>query len=753
MNIFQIPGYWRARFFVFFLFFSFFCGSSVHSESTEGVVALNTKSDNSAFNTGAEGKRIRLRYRPKWIKDRGFQIIWDLDGDGVYETKKDRPLVKFSDNGNYRIRFLLKRPGERLNSNQEIRSGRKLLRLKRRAKSRPVVVKNVRPKVSTENAFTGEVGFPVSLRVLVEDPGKMDRESGFFMRWDFGNGLTQEGLNLIAINHTYTEAGEYELRVTAEDKDGAVSRIAKSTVVISTSSPGGEAPEPTPTPIPEPTPVPTVLPTPVPDPTPEPTEEPTPVPTVAPVPSPTVSPTPTPTATPIPLPTPTPTPTLTPTPTPTVTPAPAPGQMVVVNPAEDRSIFGNPGIGWQSNNRIQSSGIGSAGYPIRVAYFKYYWKELEPNDGEYDFSKIEQDIFYARAAGQQVAFRVMVVDERTSAPNWLKKLNVPGYTYRYYGDGNPNQLPDVWTPDLENSVFQQKHFAFIRALGEAYDGHPDIDSVDIGTVGLWAEWHFGEVTPSVPMPTNATMRKIVDEHFNAFPNTPLIAQLTDVASLRYATSKGAGYRGDCFGNMNYQMKSLYPNNIVAAGAEDAWKNGPVIFESCWVMQTWANNNWDVSWILNEGLYTYHTSAFNNKNNPVPSGYQSDGNNFAKYMGYRYVIRSLSHIDRVSAGNSLALSVDWDNVGVAPAYKDYRFAVRLKDSNGNEVLRSVTSHSAKNWLPGSFETDTNIFIPANFSSGQYSIELGVVRDSEPVLRLAIQGGTGELWYPLSSVQVD
>ena len=83
-----------------------------------------------------------------------------------------------------------------------------------------------------------------------------------------------------------------------------------------------------------------------------------------------------------------------------------------------------------------------------------------------------------------------------------------------YGDG-----PQLEVPVLDEPVVLEAHLEFIKRLGARYDGHPDIDHIDLGTVGWWGEWHMSQ-SSNAPMPTLETQKKIVDAYLAAFKNTP-----------------------------------------------------------------------------------------------------------------------------------------------------------------------------------------------------------------------------------------
>jgi hypothetical protein len=223
----------------------------------------------------------------------------------------------------------------------------------------------------------------------------------------------------------------------------------------------------------------------------------------------------------------------------------------------------------------------------------------------------------------------------------------------------------------------------VREFGKRYDGNPNIDHVDIRSLGRWGEWHFSGAS-SVPGSVDATpetRRLLVDMYLESFTKTPLIMLIGPIDDLRYAVSKGTGWRADCLGDLGLwgprwnHMRDRYQQNIDAAGAGDTWKQALVTFESCGVMQTWAYKGYDVEFIFDEAL-RWHCSVFNNKSSPVPPRWWSATEAFLKRMGYRFVLRSVTHPTTVDAGGALHVETEWDNIGVAPPYRRYFLAWQL-----------------------------------------------------------------------------
>ncbi|MBN8548734.1 MAG: DUF4832 domain-containing protein [Deltaproteobacteria bacterium] len=432
--------------------------------------------------------------------------------------------------------------------------------------------------------------------------------------------------------------------------------------------------------------------------------------------------------------------------------SPPSGPLAIATPQElADEIITNPGIGWQSCDKVNTSGQDSQGFKNKVAFIKYYWKDLETADGVFNWTVFDQRLNQANNSGQTVSFRVVISDNLVSAPQWLKNLGVPGYTYVAEGG------PQTWTPDMNNAVVQQKYFQFLQAMGQRYDNDVRVNDLDISGVGLWGEWHWGDTTPQVPMPTQATMNLIVDKHFEYFPNKPKIAQLEHQTTLNYAISRGSGYRGDCWGNMQWQNRisppGMYAQRVAGAQAQNAWKTAPVAMESCWTMAYWANQNWDTDYLL-QWAVDNHVSEVHNKNSSVPTHMIPKVNEMLKKLGYRFVLKQLSHAKSINAGEALTLSMDWENKGNAPSYRNYVLGVQIRTAGGSVVATFATPTQVKAWLPGAFSVDQAITIPSNLAAGQYTVAISIVDPGtkQPKVQLANAGKDGNGWYPLTTLEV-
>lgn len=297
------------------------------------------------------------------------------------------------------------------------------------------------------------------------------------------------------------------------------------------------------------------------------------------------------------------------------------GQQIVVTPQETDEILANPGMGWQTFHRTATQDKNLPPWiPSTVHYARWGWRELEPQPGKIDYAFLDGVLKESREARQTLAFRVMCCSSSPRQPyhpRWLPDIGGKVVTTRY-GSG-----PELEVPVLDDPKVLAAHLDFIKRLGAQYDGHPDIDHLDLGTVGWWGEWHMSQST-NAPMPTLETQKKIVDAYLAAFKKTPLVMLIGGGDMLKQAVENGAGWRADCLGDMGgfsknwCHMRMAYPKMLPAADAVDAWKTAPVAWETCWDMRKWVEEGWPLRFIFNYAL-ALHGSVINNKSAPLPEG--------------------------------------------------------------------------------------------------------------------------------------
>ena len=441
-------------------------------------------------------------------------------------------------------------------------------------------------------------------------------------------------------------------------------------------------------------------------------------------------------------------------------------ETVIVRPKEIDDILLNPGIGFMTFHRFNGDALNTGkswteGKPIvyqefdgnaenqdypmtTIAYFRIYWKFIEPQMHKYRWDLIDEALKTARERGQTLMLRIAPYGTGTQndVPDWYRAMV-----------GKRKDLPvKKWQVDPEDLRYV-KHFGnMIRLLGERYDGHPDLESVDVAIVGAW-----GEGAGSALL-AQRTRQALVDAYIDSFKKTHLVMLLTDKETNSYALSQAdVGWRVDCLGDMGgfsptwSHMNDYYPQAIINFRVRDAWKKAPVTFEVCWVMQHWKDMGWDVDHIIDESL-KWHISSFNAKSSPVPKEWWPSVNRWLKKMGYRFVLRKFTYPAILNPNSKLSFTSWWENKGVAPCYKKFPLALRLKNDEKTEIL--VTKADIRTWLPGDNLYNDTVLVPSNMPQGEYNLQIGILDplSNKPKVKLAISGREPDGWYHLGKIMI-
>ncbi len=442
---------------------------------------------------------------------------------------------------------------------------------------------------------------------------------------------------------------------------------------------------------------------------------------------------------------------------------------VIVRPKEISDVLVNPGIGFMTFQRFNgdklNDGLGwTEGFPIEyqpftgsltnrdypltsIAYFRVYWKFVEPEPGVYRWDMFDKAFATARERGQTLMLRIAPygTGPKTDVPAWYRKL-VTGSKWE-------KEVPvEKWRVHPENPLYLKYFGQMICAFGARYDGDPELESVDVSIVGAWGEGASSEDL------TEHTLKALLDCYLDSFQRTPLVLQLKDVRATQYALGKRpVGWRVDCLGDMGgfsktwSHMNDYYPEELIRTGMQDAWRRAPVTMEVCWVMQYWKNQGWDIDHIIDESL-KWHISSYNAKSSAVPAGWWPQVNRWLKKMGYRLVLRKVTYPAEVRPAGKLAFTSWWDNKGVAPCYRRFPVALRLKSDRREVVL--LTDADITTWLPGDSLFDSSVFIPPDCPPGKYQLELGLVdpQTRQPKVKLAVAGRDKQGWYALGKIDV-
>lgn len=380
-----------------------------------------------------------------------------------------------------------------------------------------------------------------------------------------------------------------------------------------------------------------------------------------------------------------------------------------------------------------------------VFFCSFRWKDLEPSEGVYDWTILDERLNYAKELGCTAVVRIAphALSAQEDIPGWLRERypEMPEYPF-WRIDPNTTEYPRLWA-------------RIVRAFAERYDGHPVLSAVDISIVGAWGEGAGAELM------REEDMDLIVRAYLHGFTRTPLHTQIHDLRSVACVRKyrRDVGMRMDCLGDMGgfhpgkwSHMLDFYPHNIANFDMGDAWKRGPVMFEACWHMNDWYLQGWDIDYIIEESL-KWHISAYASKGTTVPKAWQECVTRWVRRMGYRYEIHRCRFDGRVFAGGTLAFEMLLSNSGVAPCYHSYAPTLRLVGAHAAYEL--PLDADIREWMPDEDHIiSQNLALPTLMEPGDYTLQLGfpVPSYAGRTLALAIEGRNAEGYYPLGNVTV-
>ena len=471
--------------------------------------------------------------------------------------------------------------------------------------------------------------------------------------------------------------------------------------------------------------------------------------------------------------------------------------LVKVYPKEIFDVLNNPGIGFTTFQRFngdENNAVGwTEGKPIEyqpfdgnlvnknypqssIAYFRVYWEFVEPEAGKYNWPMIDKALRTAAERGQTLMLAI--------APYGQGQNDVPAWYRKMIGPEKP-QKSSSWRVDHEDPLYVQYFGGMVAALGQRYDGHPDLETIDMSLVGFWGE---GAGTSLLSEKTRSDLFNCYLDNFKKTPlhwvpsgSTSSVTELVKGTNIAASWPDGrnngegpqmryVGYRFSCWGDYYIDgreqnnwgndskfshMRDYYPVEIIKSGMVDVWKKAPVTLEICWTFLKWLEDfKFDeeiVSYIFDEAL-KLHISSFNAKSSPVPEVWSPLVDKWLNRMGYRFVVRQFLYPSYVCRQGQLSFTSLWENIGVAPIYKDYRLAIRLR--NAQKTILLPVNANIREWLPGDIVCDDKLYIPYDAPLGKYQLELAIV---DPVLyessiKLAIEGKTNDGWYSIGEIEV-
>jgi len=455
--------------------------------------------------------------------------------------------------------------------------------------------------------------------------------------------------------------------------------------------------------------------------------------------------------------------------------------MTVIDLRKDQdadAVLENPGKGLYHHYYDNSTQV----YPSKRAeldaisgcrqlYLRIPWSLLEPKQGQFDWSPIDDLVRDYGPGGYTFSFRITCKETGYvyATPEWVRLAGAQG---GFHG-ADPQWGQNAWEPLWDDPVFLRHLEAFLNELGRRYDGRPWLEYVDIGSIGDWGEGHtcFGSRKP-VPLEVR---RRHIDLHRAALPKTPL-ALIDDFCAYQtgdaeatglfeYARSKDCWLRDDSLGVDWWLNRGAAKTWSVAKPAWFAatWPKAPTVIELEHYRSMKKAGNWrgqdgsarGADWLLKAmdlcrpTWLGYHGWAAEwLKENPKLT------RELANRTGYWLFPEEAELPRQARAGEPLTLRLRVENRGWAPPYRPWTATVRWMGDGGTKEL-AATGFDARACQPNA-ATDLagSVTLPAELAAGVWQVALRFA-DGKRAIRLACRPERQDRdgWLLLGAVTVD
>ena len=464
------------------------------------------------------------------------------------------------------------------------------------------------------------------------------------------------------------------------------------------------------------------------------------------------------------------------------------GSLNVVKPVDTGAALVNPQMGWMLHyydnsirnygSRLDPSDTMDDFPGLSVIYLRIPWAYLEPEEGKFNWSYVDTPAQRWIDKGLRIAFRFTVSETgiKYATPEWVREAGAKGYFFtrgRIIEDGRN------WEPDFGDPVFLEKLGNFLQAAAERYDGNPDVDFIEVGSLGVWGEGHtYASTRKSYPF---ETLKKHIDLHLKYFKHTLLVANddfsfqemdfsnwekivktdayknLRESRIVTYCAEKGLSLRDDSI-LVLAPPRAYFRQDMAAL----FWPRLPVIVESDHYGASKRNNAWGDGSMYPKSVEDYHASYASI--HWWPREFLEEQAGIIKEMnmrlGYRLFPEELSWHSEVKTNESFELAMKWSNKGAAPCYPGGFVIITLKDDkNGITGVFTDVSFNVKTFKTGPagnspVQDITSVFsFPENMPKGKFDVYVSVgTRDGTPVIALPLTEDDGHRRYRLGRITV-
>lgn len=324
---------------------------------------------------------------------------------------------------------------------------------------------------------------------------------------------------------------------------------------------------------------------------------------------------------------------------------------------------------------------------ISLVYMDVTWAELEPTEGNFDWTGIESRNHLERwkEEGKHVVFRFLLdypTDEvHKDIPDWVyEKINGQGDHYDIdYGKG--------FSPDYSHPELIRYHKRAVEAMGHRWGQDGFIAYIQLGSIGHWGEWHIKFQEGLKEMPKADIREQYITPYITAFPYARILMRRPFKTAKAYNFGVYNDLTGDKKATEEWVDWLNHGGNFSQAGEKNElipmpkwWEYVPVggEFTSALSMNDLMIRN------LNRTLDLIEDTHITFLGPKIAEQFGNDRNGYDRIrrkMGYRFWI---SNAEIINSKNNSQIKLLWQNTGIAPMYHKWNSYIYIEDGSGNHI---------------------------------------------------------------------
>lgn len=185
---------------------------------------------------------------------------------------------------------------------------------------------------------------------------------------------------------------------------------------------------------------------------------------------------------------------------------------------------------------------------FKGAQIRYWWRDLEPAEGQYNFSALDAHLALLGAMGKKAVIQIDTILWGTTSFGFPNYLASPKYAGGYFRRKSGSAVPKKYNP-----MVAQRMRMLVRKLGERYSNNLTLEAIVLGETALGVDDAQvpAQVTDYSPSLWRNEIMNTITEARRAFPTTVVIHYLNylDRADklladvVNHARSLGVGIGG------------------------------------------------------------------------------------------------------------------------------------------------------------------------------------------------------------------